>query len=467
MTKKQFKYDMQRGLGSCVMELERTQDWEQYQDIVIWGCKHELAYDTQCEGTRSYYLYQMIQLYEDWYPFYEAVAARIDKCYAKSDWEFSQQAELLALMANGGYEPAIEKLNEVYRHLLNILMKPQRFPGHERFSERDNMEALCLAFLTYRYDDMESLKNEYIKIANDLGNLFLAKPDLYELWCFEWFQDHCESIFGKEGTKRLLKQYASQAGVKSYMEKQLKDQKKNANKQEKKELLFSAESLYKKLKEGGKIGKDVPRIALPYLRSPKRKEETVKLSEFYGKEDDAVIRIELLKLLRRSFKVNATNVDRLISDSKSENEVLSESAFEVLCYVRDDKVHQYALELFQEGTAGDYPLLMLLCNYRFEERDMIIHLVKSVPITDDSNWHGVFWAVQDLFKDKSVKQPPKELLYYMYRNTLCSCCRSCTVTEMGRRRMLTKEILEECRFDSNGDIREYAYKKLEKGKQYN
>ena len=66
MTKKEFKYRMERGLGSCIVELKRTPDKARYKDIIIWGCKHVLAYDAQCEGTRSRYLYQMIELYEDW-----------------------------------------------------------------------------------------------------------------------------------------------------------------------------------------------------------------------------------------------------------------------------------------------------------------------------------------------------------------------------------------------------------------
>lgn len=450
MTKKQFKYDMQRGLGSCVVELKKTSDLERYRDIIVWGCKHELAYDAQCEGSRSYYLYQMIQQYKDWYPFYEAVASRIDKSFS---WKFLKYAELLALMANGGYEPAIQKLDDVYEKLQSFLINCRRFLRNKT----DNMEMLCIALISYRYDDVEALKKEYIKIVNDLGNLFLAKPRLYFFWSFEWFQYHCEYVIGKRETEKLLKQYEAQSGVQGYLESR---QQQLKEKQDKNNLPFSAENFYKKLKEGGKIGKDLPRIAVPYLRNPERKEEITKLSDMYAKEEDIAVRMELLKFLRRSFQGNSSNVERLISDSKSENEVLSEMAFEVLCYVRHDKVHQYALELLQKGTAWNYPLLMLICNYRVEERDMIIDLVKSVPISEGSWWHSIFSAVQDLFKDKNVKNPPKELLYYMYQNTLCSNCRRTTVVEMGRRRMLTREMLEECRFDSNEDIREYACKKL-------
>ncbi len=48
----------------------------------------------------------------------------------------------------------------------------------------------------------------------------------------------------------------------------------------------------------------------------------------------------------------------------------------------------------------------------------------------------------------------------MYRNSLCSYCRERVVIEMGRRRMLTRALLEEMQYDCNEDIRSYAERKL-------
>jgi len=64
--------------------------------------------------------------------------------------------------------------------------------------------------------------------------------------------------------------------------------------------------------------------------------------------------------------------------------------------------------------------------------------------------------VLNMFEDKSIQEPLIELLYYMYENTLCSCCREAIVKEMGSRYMLTDRILEECLYDSNEEIREYV-----------
>jgi hypothetical protein len=45
-------------------------------------------------------------------------------------------------------------------------------------------------------------------------------------------------------------------------------------------------------------------------------------------------------------------------------------------------------------------------------------------------------------------------------NTLCSCCRWRIVELMNQHKVLTKQILNECIFDSNNDIRVLAKRKL-------
>ncbi len=63
MTKRAFKYDMQCGLGSCVLALKNMEDAqkEAFRSIVLWGCSREMAFDAQCEGCMSIYLYDLIR----------------------------------------------------------------------------------------------------------------------------------------------------------------------------------------------------------------------------------------------------------------------------------------------------------------------------------------------------------------------------------------------------------------------
>ncbi len=73
---------------------------------------------------------------------------------------------------------------------------------------------------------------------------------------------------------------------------------------------------------------------------------------------------------------------------------------------------------------------------------------------DDNRWHNTFFAISDLFY-KRKKNLPYELLYFMYENTLCSECREHYVRDMRKHKLLTKQIIEECKADCNYDIRKY------------
>ncbi len=68
MTKKAFKEAMLRGLGRCVWAVR--QEPKKYRDLVLWACRRNIAYDAQCEGTRSWYVYTMANCYADVEPLH-------------------------------------------------------------------------------------------------------------------------------------------------------------------------------------------------------------------------------------------------------------------------------------------------------------------------------------------------------------------------------------------------------------
>lgn len=98
--------------------------------------------------------------------------------------------------------------------------------------------------------------------------------------------------------------------------------------------------------------------------------------------------------------------------------------------------------------------------YGVKNRAFLTEAVKQIPILyENGEWHHTFSDVMRVF-DAPDGNKPKEILPYLYRNTLCSFCREAVVREMGRRRMLTRELLEELRYDCNDDIRAYANKRI-------
>ncbi len=224
---------------------------------------------------------------------------------------------------------------------------------------------------------------------------------------------------------------------------------------------ITADDVYMSIKSGEESGLHFSRISARVWQRNGEYQEVKKLADYYLNESSENRKIELLKLLANRECSYSLDIDMLISDTYSQNDELQDLAFRSLCFIKSDKVYDFALSMIDDETRKAYIISMLATNYSECNRSDFVDLIKGINISYESGeWHGAFSDVMAIFKDKSVKNPPKELLIYMYENTLCSFCRETIVKEMGKRRMLTKKILQECLYDSYNEIREYAKNKL-------
>ena len=105
---------MRQGLGRCVLTLRKSDNIEQYREIVLWGCLHNLSYDTQCEGTRAAYIYQLASCFHDDAYFIAPTIDAFQKLPRHLDWTFCHFFELLRLFAEKGSVDAKNALYEKY-----------------------------------------------------------------------------------------------------------------------------------------------------------------------------------------------------------------------------------------------------------------------------------------------------------------------------------------------------------------
>lgn len=477
MTKKEFKRAMQCGLGRCVQQVHNTDDLEKYRGIILWGCTHELSFDAQCEGTRAWYLYSMVQCYADRAPFIEAAISCGRKRMTKDGWLFMQCIEFLSFFAMEGSERAYNALRSYYEQLYQILLRKRRKTKDRTMPERDNFEQLCIIIVNL-WDTKEGCIDAYLDVVEDIGYLISGNP-LFGTEDFFWFQSDYEGEFGKKRLyKALEKRAETSEAVREYVLRLQAESEKNSNNQSfSKKYPQSAEDIYIQLVSGKVTGRDIP-ISYAWMLSRRDdKKELSKLSDYYEKEANPEVRTNLLHLLANSRCADVLDVACVIADSKSGNEELKKYAFQALSYMRDERVREYALELLKDwkqysnirdlyhDTVHFEDIMgMLANNYQKEDYECLVSLVKQIPVNyyGEINWHSVYSSVRGIFKQKEVKNPPKELLVYMYEHSLCSCCREYFLREMSRRRMLTEDILRECLYDSNEDIQRFAKKKLEK-----
>ncbi len=466
MTKKAFQYDMQRGLGSCVAALKGMQDAEKekYLPLVLWGCSRDMAFDAQCEGCRSVYLYELITEFPDKAPFLDVIKKRLFHSIRSSGWEFHQDCEILAYFVSDGDRRAWKILMACYRFLLVLL--DEYDPDQNRlFSERDNFQSLCITLVSLCFDDRRRREKIYRKIVRDLCILGEENPLLTAEY-FDWFQSVSERSLGKKTMHELLHRADAEDYVKTYarMLEEYQSARNSGWKNSRREEPQTAEELYQLLKAGKRPGREwALLLACGWMRRNKE-QEVVRLAAYYKEEKDWDIRCQILRMLAKKDCAWALEPTQLLADSRSEHAELSECAFTALGYRRDAKVRAYALELLQKGTHTAEAVSMLAKNYEVCDQEILTNAVKQIPIIYwDTGWHGAFSDIIDLFEEPG-KGKPNELLLYMYQNTLCSSCREYIVKQMGRRRMLTCELLKEMQYDCNEEIRKYARRKLYKSR---
>lgn len=427
MTEKELKEAIHRGLGRGILAVEREP--ERFREQVLWACRHSLAYDTQCEGSRAWYVYRMICCYPDPQPFVEETAQCLRKRRSNGGWDIFYYSELLSYFAVDGNKTARKALREKYRELYAALMARKRAKSGV-FPERDDFDNLCVV--------LAMTQKSFLRIAEDMGRLFREKP-FYDAWGFGWF---CS----EKGRKysRILKRAAKDNENMAAFYAAYQEQEK-----ERREWRGSEPPADRK-----------GRLLSLWLARRADAQTVLEYARAYAEQEDPEKRAEALIAFSRC--PYPEDPAPLILDAQSSCEPLQKAAWEALENVRHSDVRQLALTHIGREEA----IPVLVTNYQPEDEALLTGLVKAVPLVDTENravWHGIHMDVLRM-QDDGLKEP-KELLPYIYETTLCSCCRFNALRRMGKRRMLTEELLRECLYDSNDDIRTYAKQALTRRKK--
>ena len=437
MTKTEFKKAMMRGLGRCVMELDDNNDIEKYRDIILWGCLHNLSYDTQCEGTRSEYMYVLQSKFED--DYFEPKIIDMFMKENMDSWLFNHLANMLYLFACDGSEKSYHALYNKYDNMINGLTVSK---GYLKLSGlKDQFEWLCIWLVSL--DGMATFK----RIVSDIGGAYGKNPNLVESCTFDWFYAASKNNFGKKRiTNYMEKGIEKSEEIRLFYEAiSTGDNKSNNTISEKitvKDVVQASNDEWYKCR--GKI------VRFSYKASDK---ELIELANIMVEETQEQMKANLLWAFhKRGFPLE---IDIIIDYTKSENIKLAQNAFEILAITKNVIVREYALELIKNEKYLEEALSMLFNNYQAKDKELVFSLLKRIKVNyRDGLWHGVYSnAISWMENDRKVSE---NIILYLYENTLCSCCREYIVRVMSKRGMLTGELLKECLYDSKEEIRKFA-----------
>lgn len=440
MTKGEFKKAMMRGLGRCVIELNENDNKEKYRDLVLWGCLHNLSYDTQSEGTRSGYMYTLQSKFND--DYFELRIIEMFKKEKMDSWLFNHFANLLYLFAKDGSEKSYHSLYNKYGNMLNSLTVNKRYLKSSEFNEQ--FEWLCIWIVSL--DGISAFK----RIVFDIGRAYRQNPNLIETCSFEWFYDASKNNCGVKHITKYMEQNITQSEevrlfyspIKEFKEKRI----------DRISDIISVGEVTEACKEEWIKCRG---MIFRFSRNASD-EELLELARIVCDESKEEIKANMLWAFRkRGFPLE---IEIIIGYTKSENKELVQNAFEILTRTKGKTVRDYSIELIENKKYIEYALSMLFTNYIKEDMDLIFSTLKLIKVNyREGMWHEVYSnAISWIEHDRKV---PEKIILFLYENILCSYCREYIVRVMSNRGILRDTLLKECLYDSNQDIRKFAERK--------
>jgi hypothetical protein len=444
MTEKAFSNNLRRGLGSAIIELKENPNRARYRDIVLRYCLRDIAYDTQVEGTKGYYLYTAIQTFDNPGVFLNKIAEKFE---GRHYWRLSEQLyDILCCFSNDGYKTADEALEKKYSDLKTRLPKMRNY--NLGLCEREQLENLMIRKL-------DSGFKAFKLCIHDIGEMIAKRGNCDCLWCDSLFAN-AKDKFGEERVNSFIDEMCKKSEAVKLLIDTLKAEELSCNEYQANLLTESptVDVLLQYAREAAK--NENPRSQMPRLRhlfAKKASEaEFLELAHTVLREDDETVKALLLMMFwRRPFPLD---IAPLIEYTKSNNELLTEMAIDKLGYVKDKRIHDLAIHLLEEKGLDSLTLSLLKKNYRKTDDGIICKLIakaSNVPqyvqgdIVDIYTHHG------------SANALP--ILLHVYHKGYCTHCRYGIVQAMNHCKVLSDGIIEECLYDSYEDTRKMAKKR--------
>ena len=425
MTQKEFKDSMVRGLGRCVIAAK--QNPERYRKSILMACRKNPAYDPQCEGSRAWYTYTLAACFADRRPFIDAAVGALKKHHPSSNWDLSYLGELLMHFALDGDSYARAALEDKYRELLARIFSRKRRP-RQFFWELSELEELGMI--------LSNDRASVLRIAEDFGRLYQQKGFLEDGEFFHFF-----ALEGKTYRKQLESAAKRNEHIACFLQRE--------------QAYIAALERRQKMRKEPLPG-ELTGIRLSiYLKKTADRETVAQYALAYREEKRLKYRAEALYAFAEC--PYPDDPQPIIEDAQSDCEELRDRAWRALENLRHPDVRTFALNNIANKERTVETFLLLVSNYLPEDAPLLEKLLRErIAERDWDGVHSAGLAVDAAFSKGGKCPRPKQLLPLLYRYTPCSCCREYFLRHMAKHRMLTKEMLEECRYDSRDAIRKFA-----------
>lgn len=391
-----------KGLGRCIVELKTRGVSEHTRDLVLWACSNNLAFDAQIEGTRAVYLFDMVRYFPNATPFVSCIGTALRTSFHRADGLFPQSCELLGLLAGEGISAARDALWACHSGILRTV------PAADWGIEQENVELLTRALLPFCAE-------------RRLRSQILVGME-------RWFGGRAfgvETVCGvAEEAERLLDRNA--AG-------------------DFRDLLAR---------------RKLPAFLIPFLLRRGDHERIAQVVDWCQREKDGSKLLELLRLFDHDGCGELLPVDFLLKVAESADLRLAREALWLIGKKRGEVARNVGLRISCDPRFCGEAFGILSRNARRGDGDLLMRLGRSVRRYGRETRQRIYNAVLGAYQDADPNDISRDVLFLLYEDVFCSHCRCRCVELMKRTGVLPHAILEECRYDSGMELREFAEREL-------
>lgn len=419
-----FKQNMLRGLGKCHVEMLESSNREVFKEDILYGALNSISYDTYFEGTKCWYIYDLILGMQDNDYFENKIIEKLEKSKKLSIRTFNHLTDLLDQFAYDGSSKAKNVLEEQYQLLLN----------KKRFSS-DDYEKLCN--LIKIFNDLYGNK----KIDEVLDDVYRYKLthksfDVTNLWFIQSMVFNLDEVFISK-----IKTYFPEFDF-EYNKNNIPIRLENVSMDDIRNSNIEDLSLCVRC-----LDKSYHNELIDYLLEINDKEKS----------------IIIVKNLNISNKLFNEKIDQLLNLVEKYDLQYEAYFLDFLARHKSKKLRCLAYKLIDNLTFKEYGIDLLIANHSKEDIEYLYRYFKSVSFNFNGHKsHEYVSHIIKYFNNGGKDEKIKSLLIYYYENNYCSYCRKEIIDIMKKFNLLTDEIINEMKYDCNYDIRKMAKKMLAK-----
>ena len=417
MDKDQFRRLLQTGHGRPIL-YARDHDVQDFRNLILDACLHCRAYDPQMEGTRAFYMLNLLDLLPDKEFYYDEVLTALPG--SGDDWDAAQRFHFAGCLALDGDERAKRMMYESYN------------PGP------DKGEAIAIEFL-----QMDGIKG-LLFASEKIGALLTTTTEKVDLG---WLLSVARETFGEQETQDALRKAgADNPLIETY--RLAEEARKNWFDDRRRKSTEMINATYEQVKPrllemtSGWItswgertsNADLEQAAVGLAAAQDPKEQFAHLSIFR----------------RRLFPLD---IQLLLSLVGQEQERVGLGALSALSQITHPAVRQIAFQLVETQARWRGQAINLL-ERNFRPGDHAIALRWFETEEDLDTLHSLGMDLEDLWEKHPDKDTEVPMLRAMYERGPCSICREGTVRRLIERNATTEDVLMECSYDANDHIRD-------------